>query len=134
LRTFANSLKRKRIHLWMVFCSTEENARRNHDIIRSLTTGNFQHVQVQRMLVGDSQEARYWESKEALFARAAQYLDLRIMYLPIRTTNAIITAYGHKELLDSLKEKALVSRAATRASAQESLKSTALGAFLFRNE
>lgn len=136
LEEFATGVKRKRIHLWMVFCSLEDTARRNHDIIRSLTIGDFQHAQVKRLLTGDSKEAKYWEDKQEAFAQAAQYLDLRIMYLPLRTANAIATAYGHKEFIEQLKKQKLetgdriLKREAVRDSAQESLGSTAIGAFL----
>lgn len=132
----ANLIKRKRIHLWMIFCSLEENSRRNDDIIRSLTVGNYQHVQVQRILTGDSREARYWETRPEAFSIAADYLDLRIMYLPLRTANSIITAYGPTELKDHLKSlmqetgEPLIKREAVRARAQESIANTAIGAFL----
>jgi hypothetical protein len=124
------SIKRKRIHLWMVFCSREDSSRSNSDIIRSLTFGDSQHVQVKRILAGDSKEARYWQSREAAFVLAAQYLDLRIMYLPVRTAVAIASAYGHKEFVDQLKASRLLEREATRDRAQDSLSSTALGVFL----
>lgn len=130
LTSVATSIKRKRVHLWMVFCSYEENTRRNHDIIRSLTVGSYQHVQVERILNGDSQEVRFWETMQGVFAQAAQYLDLRIMYLPLRTANAIMTAYGSRELIKKLQESDLIERAATRSSAQESLEGTAIWAFL----
>src|SRR5205085_7841339 len=103
------NIKRKRIHLWLVFCSLEEEPRRNHDIIRSLTVGDSQHVQIKRILIGDSRETRFWEGRESAFAQAAQYLDLRIMYLPLRTINAIVTAYGYKELVEDLKRLTLDS-------------------------
>lgn len=138
LEGYATSLKRKRVHLWMVFCSlqSQEEVRRNHDIVRSLTIGDLQHVQIKRLLTGDSKEAKYWEDKQEAFAQAAQYLDLRILYLPLRTVNAIATAYGHKEFIDQLKGLKLESgdrvlkREAVRDGAQESLASTALWAFL----
>jgi len=125
-----DGIKRKRIHLWTVFSTIEENARRNHDIIRSLTFGDLQHVQIERMLTGDSAEARYWEDKQGAFSQTANYLDLRIMYLPMRTANAIATAYGHDELLQKLKKMELMGRPATRDSAQNSLGGTAIGKFL----
>lgn len=127
---------RKRIHLWMVFCSQEKDTRRNHGIIRSLTFGDTQHVQVQRILTGDSEEARHWQGQQGAFALAAQYLDLRIMYLPVRTANAIVTAFGDKEFIKHLKSLRLedgnevLQREAVRASALESLAGTAIGAFL----
>jgi DNA (cytosine-5)-methyltransferase 1 len=74
----SSATKRKRVHLWMVFCSLENNSRNNYDIIRSLTFGEFQHVQVKRALIGDSQEVRAWEKRQDAFALAAQYLDLRL--------------------------------------------------------
>lgn len=127
---------RKRIHLWMVFCALEKDTRRNHHIIRSLTFGDNQHVQVQRILAGDSEEARHWQGQEGFFALASQYLDLRIMYLPVRTANAIVTAFGNKEFINHLKSLRLedgdeaLQREAVRASALGSLESTAIGAFL----
>lgn len=136
LESYAAAIKRKRVHLWMVFCSLEDTARRNHDMIRSFTIGDFQHAQVKRLLTGDSKEAKYWEDKQEAFAQAAQYLDLRIMYLPLRTANAIATAYGHKEFIEQLKKlrfesgDRVLKREAVRDSAQESLASTAIGAFL----
>jgi DNA (cytosine-5)-methyltransferase 1 len=130
LRTASINLKRKRIHLWMVFCSLEIDTRRNHDIIRSLTFGDSQHVQVSRLLIGDSEEVRFWESRKGAFAQAAQYLDLRVMYLPLRTVNAVATAYGQDALIRQLKSQDLIQRQATRASAQDSIASTAIGAFL----
>lgn len=136
LESFASGIKRKRVHLWMVFCSLEDTSRRNHDIIRALTTGDLQHAQVKRLLTGDSKEAKFWEDKQQVFSQAAQYLDLRIMYLPLRTANAIATAYGHKEFIEQLKKLKLESgdrilkREAVRDSAQESLASTAIGAYL----
>lgn len=136
LESFSTALKRKRVHLWMIFCSLEDTARRNHDIIRSLTVGDFQHAQVKRLLTGDSKEAKFWEDKQEAFAQAAQYIDLRIMYLPLRTANAIATAYGHKEFIEQLKKLKLESgdrilkREAVRDSAQESLASTAIGSYL----
>jgi|SRR5579875_28199 energy-coupling factor transporter ATP-binding protein EcfA2 len=136
LEQFAAPISRKRIHLWMIFCSMEENSRRNDDIIRSLTVGDLQHVQVRRVLTGDSKEVRFWESRKETFGIIADYLDLRIMYLPLRTANAIVTAYGHKELLEYLKALTseeggpVIKREAVRARAQESLTNTAIGAFL----
>lgn len=130
LRESAATIKRKRIHLWMIFCPLEEDTRRSHDIIRSLTFGDSQHVQVARLLTGDSQEVRYWEDKAGAFAQAAQYLDLRVLYLPMRTVNAIATAYGNSSMVQQLKDLRLIKRQATRSSAQDSLGSTALGAFL----
>jgi len=131
-----STLKRKRIHLWMVFCSLEDNARRNHDIIRSLTFGEYQHAQVKRLLSGSSKEIRFWRDHEEIFALAAQYLDLRMTYLPLRTAVTLSTAYGHRELLNRLKQLKLedgsrvLKREAVRATAQESIASTAIGRFL----
>ena len=136
LESFSTALKRKRVHLWMVFCSLEDTARRNHDIIRSLTVGDFQHAQVKRLLTGDSKEAKFWEDKQEVFSQASQYIDLRIMYLPLRTATAIATAYGHKEFIEQLKKLKLESgdrilkREAVRDSAQKSLASTAIGSYL----
>lgn len=136
LELSAAPVSRKLIHLWMVFCTLEEKSRSNDDIIRSLTVGDHQHVQVKRILTGDSKEVRFWENRQQTFGVAADYLDLRIMYLPLRTANAVVTAYGHKELLEYLKELTLedgnyvIKREAVRARAQESLANTALGAFL----
>lgn len=127
---------RKRVHLWMVFCTMEKDTRRNHSIIRSLTFGENQGVQVQRILTGDSEEARHWQGQQGSFALAAQYLDLRIMYLPVRTANAVVTAFGDKEFIKHLKSLRLedgdevLQREAVRASALESLAGTAIGAFL----
>jgi DNA (cytosine-5)-methyltransferase 1 len=134
VRNTAASIKRKRIHLWMVFCALEEDPRRNNDIIRSLTFGGQQHVQVARIITGDSQEVRFWEKRRGAFAQAAQYLDLRIMYLPIRTINAIATAYGPSEFVQRLKDANLIEREATRATAQDSLESTALLRFINKTE
>ena len=128
--------RRKRIHLWMVFCTLEKDTRKNHQTIRSLTFGDTQHVQVQRILTGDSEEARHWQGQQGAFALAAQYLDLRVMYLPVRTANAIVTAFGSKEFINHLKSLRLedgseaLQREAVRASALESLEGTAIGAFL----
>jgi hypothetical protein len=132
---YASETKRKRIHLWMVFCSMEDNSRNNYDIIRSLTFGELQHVQVKRVLIGDSHEVRDWEKRPAAFALAAQWLDLRLTYLPLRTANAIVSSYGDKDLVDYLKtlekdDKRLLKREALRARAQESLAGTAIGAFM----
>lgn len=132
---FSSQTKRKRVHLWMVFCSLENNSRNNYDIIRSLTFGEHQHVQVKRVLIGDSQAVREWEKRPDAFALAAQYLDLRLTYLPLRTANAIVSSYGDKELVKYLKTlqkdgKQLLQREALRARAQESLTGTAIGAFL----
>ncbi|MEO7909940.1 MAG: hypothetical protein ABIV47_09840 [Roseiflexaceae bacterium] len=131
----ASETKRKRIHLWMVFCSMENNSRNNYDIIRSLTFGELQHVQVKRVLIGDSHEVRDWEQRPGAFAQAAQWLDLRLTYLPLRTANAIVSAYGDKGLVEYLKtievdDKRLLKREALRARARESLASTAIGAFM----
>jgi DNA (cytosine-5)-methyltransferase 1 len=134
----AIDIKRKRIHLWMVFCSTEEKKtpRRNHDIIRALTTGDDQRAQVNRILKGDSKAARTWEGKENILGQASQYLDLRIMYLPLRTATAIATAYGHKEFIEHLKTLKLdngdpaLQKATHKGDAQRSLTTTAIIAFL----
>lgn len=134
LQTLTSSVKRKRLHLWMVFCSYEDDARINYNTIRSLTVGDFQHVQVKRLLIGDSKQVRFWENRQETFAQAALYLDLRLMYLPLRTVTAILTAYGHEEIVKHLKDLDLVDREATRARAQESLEGTALGAFLAGKE
>lgn len=132
----AIDIKRKRIHLWIVFCSKEENPRRNHDIIRALTTGDYQRAQVDRILTGESEAARKWQGKEGILGQASQYLDLRIMYLPLRTATAIATAYGHKEFIEHLKVLKLengepvLKKATNKPSAQRSLETTAIGAFL----
>ncbi|MCL4300616.1 MAG: hypothetical protein KJ077_33070 [Anaerolineae bacterium] len=139
LKATAFEIKRKNLHLWMIFCSFEEDNRRNYDIIRSLTISNYQYAQVGRMLTGDSNEIKFWEGRQAAFALAAQYLDLRVMYMPMRTANAIVTAYGSKELIDKLKEielsdgEAAVKRESVRAIAQESIMGIAIGTYL-RNE
>ncbi|SRR5258708_3001422 len=58
------------------------------------------------------------------------------MYLPVRTANAIVTAFGSKEFINHLKSLRLedgseaLQREAVRASALESLEGTAIGAFL----
>lgn len=136
LKATAFEVKRKNLHLWMVFCSYEEDNRRNYDIIRSLTTSNYQYAQVGRMLVGDSNDIKFWEGKQAAFALAAQYLDLRVMYLPMRTANSIVRAYGNKELLDKLKKvefedgEAIVKREMVRMTAQQSIEGTAIFAYL----
>ncbi|MCP4527900.1 MAG: hypothetical protein GY833_18595 [Aestuariibacter sp.] len=131
LQGLSNSIKRKRIHLWMVFCSYEEDVRINYNTMRSLTVGAFQYPQVERLLVGDSKPVRFWKDKRQAFAQIALYLDLRITYLPLRTAVTIITSYGYKDLIDDLKNKGLIDRESTPARAQESLAgSTALGAFL----
>jgi hypothetical protein len=114
----------------MVFCSDEDASRRNSDVMRSLTFGDSQHVQVKRILAGDSKEARHWHRNEAAFALAAQYLDLRIMHLPLKTAVAIASAYGHKEFVDHLKQQKLLERETTRDRAQDSLAITAIGAYL----
>jgi hypothetical protein len=140
LKGEAVAIQRKNVHLWMVFCSLEDDNRRNHDMIRSLTSSNHQHVQVGRLLTGDANETRFWEGKEQAFALAAQYLDLRIMYLPLRTANAIVTAYGGRELIEKLRNVetedgiAAMKREAVRSAAQESLGGTSIGAFLRREE
>lgn len=130
LQKLSANIKRKRIHLWMVFCSYEDDPRINYNTIRSLTVGDLQQVQIKRLLIGDSKQVRFWEENQASFAQAGLYLDLRVLYLPLRTASSIITAYGYKELVEHLKRKDLVDREATRARAQESLNGTALGAFL----
>ncbi|MDM8525317.1 hypothetical protein QUF80_18250 [Desulfococcaceae bacterium HSG8] len=130
LRKAMHSLKRKRIHLWMVFCSLEDDLRRNYDMIRSLTTSDYHHVQVKRLLRGNSREVRYWENNLDKFARAAQYLDLRISHLPMRTVNSVVSAYADYELQEHLKSKGLFKRAPNRDSAQDSLRATAIGTFL----
>jgi hypothetical protein len=126
----AAEVRHKRIHLWMIFCSFEEDLRRNHDIVRSLTVGDKQRVQVSRMLAGDSKEIREWQTRPAEFAQAASYLDLRILYLPMRTALAVITAYAPSEMLHDLKKQKLLQRETVRERAKESLNNTALGAFL----
>jgi DNA (cytosine-5)-methyltransferase 1 len=132
----ALDIKRKRIHLWIVFCSKEESPRSNYDIIRALTTGDYQRAQVDRILTGESEPARHWQSKEGIFGQASQYLDLRIMYLPLRTATAIATAYGHKEFIERLKTSKLddgepvLKKATHTRDAQRSLGTTAIGAFL----
>jgi hypothetical protein len=130
-KNFLLSSKRKRIHVWMVFCTLESNSRSNHDIIRSLSLSNNQHVQIDRMLAGgDSKEIRYWENKQGEFARATEYLDLRVMYLPMRTANAAFVAYGDSRIIDKLEDANLIKRqATTRESAQKSLSGTAIWAF-----
>lgn len=132
LASFATEIKRKRIHLWMVFCSVEEQGRINYDIVRSLTLDDTQQAQVNRVLVGESEEVRFWQNRKSVFAQASHYLDLRITYLPMRTANAVLTAYGHAELIEDLKRQRLIKRQATQKSAQDSLGSTAIGAFLQR--
>jgi hypothetical protein len=138
LKTF--EIKRKNLHLWLVFCSFEDDNRRNYDIIRSLTISNYQYAQVGRMLVGDSTEIKFWENRKAAFALTAQYLDLRVLYIPMRTATAIATAYGSKELLHQLKEIQLedgevaIKREAVRDAAQKSIMGTALGAYLRNQE
>ncbi len=124
------------IPIWIVFCSKEENPRRNHDIIRALTTGDYQRAQVDRILTGESEAARKWQGKEGILGQASQYLDLRIMDLPLRTATAIATAYGHKEFTEHLKVLKLdngepvLKKATNKPSAQRSLETTAIGAFL----
>lgn len=130
LANFTTKIKRKRIHLWMVFCSVEDQGRVNYDIVRSLTLDDTQQAQVNRILMGESEEVRFWENRKAAFAQASQYLDLRITYLPMRTANAVLTAYGHAEFIEHLKKQNLIKRQATQKSAQDSLASTAIGAFL----
>lgn len=130
LEASASEVKHKRIHLWMVFCSFEDDLRRNHDIVRALTVGERQSVQISRILSGDSKEVREWQTRAAEFAQAASYLDLRILYLPMRTALAIVTAYAPPELMDRLKELELIQRETVRVRAQESLANTAMGAFL----
>lgn len=132
VREVSKSIKRKRIHLWMVFASLENESRFNYDLIRSLTLDDTLNVQVNRILVGDSKEVQYWESRRHHFAQAARYLDLRIMYLPMRTANAVLTAYGSNDFVKSLKAKGLIKREATRERAQDSIASTAIGFFLQR--
>jgi len=138
LKEAAFEIKRKNLHVWMVFCSREEDNRRNHDIIRSLTTSHYQYAQFGRMLVGEATEIKFWEGRHATFALAAQYLDLRLTYIPMKSANTIVTAYGNKELVEKLKNLELedgvaaVKREAVRASAQESILGTAIGAFFER--
>ena len=134
LITAAAHVKHKRIHLWMVFCSYEEDLRRNYDIVRSLTVGGKQLAQVSRILAGDSKEVREWQTKAAEFAQVAAYLDLRIMYLPMRTAVALVTAYGPQDLMTTLKEQKSLKRGTVRVRAQESLANTAIGAFLQKKE
>ena len=82
------------------------------------------------MLSGSSKEIKFWEDKQGQFARAVEYLDLRIMYLPMRTANAAFIAYGSKDLIQSLEKQKLIDRqAATRERAQRSLSGTAVWAF-----
>lgn len=130
LEKAADEIEHKRIHLWMVFCSSEDDLRRNHDIIRSLTVGNKQTIQVSRALVGDAKEVREWQNRIAEFAQAATYLDLRLLYLPMRTAISIFTAYAPDEVIAYLKDERLIQRETVRARAQESLANTAIGAFL----
>jgi hypothetical protein len=140
LKEIAFVVKRKTIHLWMVFCSLESDNRRNYDIVRSLTTSHYQYAQVGRMLSGEGNEVRFWEGKRAAFSLAAQYLDLRVTYLPMRTANTIVTAYGNKELIDKLKNielpggEAALKREAVRSAAQESIMGTAIGYYLRNQE
>jgi hypothetical protein len=140
LKATAFEVKRKNLHLWMVFCSYEEDNRRNYDIIRSLTTSNYQYAQVGRMLVGDSNDIKFWEGKQAAFTLASQYLDLRVMYMPMRTANSIVRAYCNKELLDKLKKvefedgEAIVKREMVRMTAQQSLEGTAVFSCLQNTE
>jgi hypothetical protein len=135
----ARDQRRKNIHLWMVFCSLEQKSRYNHDIIRALTSGNSQHAQVERLLVGDSKEVREWDGRHGAFALAAQYLDLRITYLPMRTAVAVTTAFGDREFVQHLKQirlrendpsSAVLKREGVRSSAIDSIAGTAIGAFL----
>lgn len=132
----AIDIKRKRIHLWIVFCSKEKNPRGNHDIIRALTTGDYQRARVDRILTGESEAARKWRGKEGILGQASQYLDLRILYLPMRTATAIATAYGHKEFIEHLKllklddDEPVLKKATNKLGAQRSLDTTAIGAFL----
>lgn len=129
-KSFALNTKRRRIHLWMMFCTLEEASRTNHDIIRSLSLSNSQHIQIDRMMTGESQSVRFWEDKQGKFARAAEYLDLRVTYLPMRTANAIFVAYGKSDLIKHLEDSKLISRqATTRQSAQDSLRGTAIWSF-----
>ncbi|MEP0873584.1 hypothetical protein NDA01_27880 [Trichocoleus desertorum AS-A10] len=123
--------KRKRIHLWMLFASYEDDLGRNHGIIRSLTFGDLQKAQIKRLLVGDSQEAKYWESRQGIFGLVSDYLDLRITYLPLRTAVAVLSAYGSQELVEILKQKGFIEREAVKLTARNSLlNNTAVGAFL----
>jgi len=132
-KSFSLNIKRKRIHLWMVFCTAEEASRTNHDIIRSLSLSNSQYVQIDRMMTGDSQFVRFWEDKQGKFARAAEYLDLRVTYLPMRTANAAFIAYGSSSMIKHLEDFNLISRQATsRQSAQDSLGGTAIWSFFNR--
>lgn len=130
LEAAAAEVKHKRIHLWMVFSPFEDDLRRSHDVIRALTVGEQQVVQPSRILSGDSREVRDWQTRAADFAQAASYLDLRLMYLPMRTALAIITAYAPSDLLTSWKQKGLMQRETVHVRAQESLANTAIGAFL----
>lgn len=130
LEASAAEVKHKRIHLWMVFCSHEQDLRRSYDIVRALTVGGKQIAQVVRILSGQSKEVREWQSREAEFAQIASYLDLRIMYIPVRTALAIFTAYAPPEILKGLKEQGLFQRETVKVRAQESIANTAIGAFL----
>ena len=130
LETSFAEVKHKRIHLWMVFCSAEEDLRRNHDIVRSLTVGGKQSVQVSRILIGDSKEVREWQSRASEFAQVASFLDLRVMYLPVRTALAVITAYVPTDVMATLKETRLLQRETVRVRAQESLSNSVIGTFL----
>ena len=114
----------------MVFCSHEQDLRRSYDIVRALTVGGKQIAQVVRILSGQSKEVREWQSREAEFAQIASYLDLRIMYIPVRTALAIFTAYAPPEILKGLKEQGLFQRETVKVRAQESIANTAIGAFL----
>lgn len=134
LETIAGEVKHKRVHLWMVFCSYEDDLRRNYDIVRALTVGGKQLVQISRILAGDAKEVREWQGREAEFAQIAAYLDLRLLYLPMRTALAIVTAYAPDDILNLLKRKGLIQRETVRVRAQESLANTAVGAFLHQRD
>jgi hypothetical protein len=48
----------------------------------------------------------------------------------MRTANAVLTAYGHSEFVEYLKRQKFIERPSTQKSAQDSIASTAIGAFL----
>ena len=130
LEANASEVKHKRVHLWMVFCSYEQDLRRSYDIVRALTIGGKQTAQVSRILGGQSKEVRDWQGREAEFAQIASYLDLRIMYIPLRTALAVFTAFAPEGVLKNFKEQGLIQRETVKVRAQESIANTAIGAFL----
>lgn len=108
------NVRHKRIHLWMVFCTEQSDMRRSYDVIRSLTIGDYHAPQNSRLLSGESKEVREWHNNVANFNLATSALDLRIMYLPVRTAISIVTSYAPADILKKFKDQDLIKRKSPR--------------------